>query len=514
MRGLLVVVLVVACTPPPLDAGSTGSSSSTGFEAATDATTSTGDTAPTTTSETGDTGSPPPPGVCPSGDVILQRQSDVEAVAGCTEFPGGIKVLRDVTDLSPLAGVRRIAGTLAIGGLDWDEEAHVTSLAAFSELERLGGLDLTKVDVSHLLAFSNLTEVTGSLKLWGLQGITSLEGLHHVTDVGGELDVSICESLVDLDGLRGLRRVGRGLHLSNLQIADIDGLESLAEVGAPDGEPVHVSLYMLPNLASLDALRFDWHPAIDLNLYKTAVSSLDFLAGVTELHGLMVDSNPITSLGGLEALERVSGQLDLRGDGGPLVIDALANLQEVGTFDVIDDAFGDLSPLVSLARIGTLTYRADATDMGTLPALQELGHFTAFYAENLTSLSALSGLTSLESLTLERTVALTELAGLTALVEVEGDVTIRDNSGLTGLTGAPALKKIGGRLKIAGNESLPQADAEQWAEAIEVVGARKIGDNKDSGEKPEPCPWYEDGECDEDVCAPESDGEDCPCPCE
>ena len=54
-------------------------------------------------------------------------------------------------------------------------------------------------------------------------------------------------------------------------------------------------------------------------------------------------------------------------------------------------------------------------------------------------------------------------------------------------------------------------DVEQWAGAIEIVGARKIGDNKDSGEKPDPCPWYEDGECDGDVCAPDSDGDDARC---
>ncbi|MCL0138061.1 hypothetical protein M2T37_27660, partial [Klebsiella pneumoniae] len=69
------------------------------------------------------------------------------AVAGCTDFPGDVTVLRDGTDLAPLAGVLHIAGTLKIGGIEYGAQSMLTSLAALSDLESVGGLDLTQIDI-------------------------------------------------------------------------------------------------------------------------------------------------------------------------------------------------------------------------------------------------------------------------------------------------------------------------------------------------------------------------------
>lgn len=93
---------------------------------------------------------------------------------------------------------------------------------------------------------------------------------------------------------------------------------------------------------------------------------------------------------------------------------------------------------------------------------------------------------------------------------------IDDNAALATVNDLAALQTIGGRLVVVLNPSLPQADALAWGDAIDVRGVRKIAGNKDAGPPLDPCPWFEDGECDEPtngsgICGEDLDGDDC-CP--
>ncbi|MCY1056521.1 hypothetical protein [Nannocystis sp. SCPEA4] len=519
MRWNYVVALLVACTPPPLE-GDAGTTTGTGTTTTTGATTegapTTTDGEATLTSETGDTTSSPPMVGCPEGDVVLKTQDDVVAVAGCVEFPGDVTVQRDVVDLAPLTGVRRIAGTLTVGGYTHALESMVTSLDAFAELEHVGGLELTNVDVAHLLMFSGLTEVPGSVSIVGFDRVDTLEGLHNITQIGGRLRVSGLDGLSDLTGLRGLERVGAGLQLDNLYITDLHGLESLTTIGEPGGEPALVWFAYLQNLNSLDALMVDWHDAIDVALTNTSVSDLGVFSGVSELHGITLESCPLTSLAGLESLVHVRGWFRFVGNANLVDIGALANLETLGGLDISSAPFDDLSPLVSLTHLGSLTVsHSKFTDLAPLPALQQLDHVDLFLNSEMVDLTLLAGVTSLESLRLYRNAALVDMPELSGLAEVKGDVYIGDNASLPGLGDLAALKTIGGRLAVVVNPALPQADAIAWADAITVAGDRKIAGNKDSGPPLDPCPWNGDGECDQPyVCADDTDDDCCQGACE
>ncbi|MBZ5712709.1 leucine-rich repeat domain-containing protein [Nannocystis pusilla] len=516
MRWSNAVALLVACTPPPLG-GDAGTTSETGTTTTTGAApTTTTDDATTLTGEAGGTTSSPPVGECPESDVFLKTQDDVVAVAGCAEFPGDVTVGRDVTDLAPLAGVRRIAGRLTVGGYTHALESMLTSLDAFAALEHVGGLELTNVEVAHLLTFSNLTEVPGSVAIVGFNRIDTLEGLHNITQIGGRLRVSGCDGLSDLAGLRGLERVGAGLQLDNLFITDLHGLESLTTIGEPGGEPALVWFAYLQHLNSLDGLMVHWHDAIDFALTNTAVADLGVFAGVSELHGVALESNPLTSLAGLESLTHVRGSLRFVGNYNLVDIGALANLQTLGGLDISSAPFDDLSPLVSLTHLGSLTVSySKFTDLAPLPALQQLGHVDLFLNSELVDLTLLAGVTSLESLRLYHNDALVDMPELSGLAEVTGDVYIGDNASLPGLDDLAGLKSIGGRLVVVVNPALPQADAVAWADTIEVAGDRKVAGNKDSGPPLDPCPWNGDGECDQPyVCADFTDEDCCQGACE
>lgn len=506
MRRSLLLILLAGC--PGAGAAVTGTDGTT--DTTIQGTTgTTGGQAVTDTGPTGDSGETDlPKPICPAGDVELKTQADVLAVAGCTEFPGDVRVGSAVTDLTPLAGVRRIAGTLSAGTFNSEVPATLGSFAGLEELESLGSLILEPVPVPDLLPFSALTEVTGMVSIRHLP-LTTLEGLHNVTSIGSSLRVE-GEELVELTGLRGLQRVGEKIDLYGLAITDLHGLENLAEVGVPGGEMGHVWLRYLSQLESLDGLQIDWHESIDFFMSDTVVSDLGAFAGTTALAEISLHDNKLlTDLAGLESLVSI-GSLYLDGN-GITDIGALAGLQSVGRLRIVSEPLTDLSPLTALTTLDALFISTSQfTELAPLPALRQIGHVTLDNNDKLADLGLLSGITSVESLALMNNDALVALPALSAMTEVKGDLDIRENAALASLAEVGALTTVGGRLRIFSNHALPHADALAWAAAITAGQGNKVADNKDSPPPQDPCPWLNDGECDEPVICPEfSDGYDC-----
>jgi hypothetical protein len=63
------------------------------------------------------------------------------------------------------------------------------------------------------------------------------------------------------------------------------------------------------------------------------------------------------------------------------------------------------------------------------------------------------------------------------------------------------------------NSKLPQTEAEAFAARVNAEGrVRVVGNLGDDDVPYDPCPWPDDGYCDEDLgfCAPGTDPQDCP----
>ncbi|WAS94570.1 hypothetical protein [Nannocystis punicea] len=420
----------------------------------------------------------------------LYTQEDVAALAGCTDVDADLHIESGVTDLRPLASLRRVDGALRIyGGYNLPtNEPPLPSLAGLEGLDSVEALSVERLGVASLEVFSGLTTIPGGLRVDFLPHLESLEGLHNIESVGGELAIQDCEKLTSLAGLRSVQRVGH-LNLGKLRVTTLQGLESLAEVGVPGGEPTRVDIYYLTELASLDALDIDWHPQLGLQLFGTDVEDLDLLSGVDEMHMLgLYDNSRLADLSGLEALEVVHEQLHFIGDAALVDLGALLGLRSVGALIARETAFTDLGPLPALGHVGDLQLSGN---------------------EQLASLSGLAGLSELGSLVLEHSPAIGGLPELAGLTRVTGDFELRD-LGITALGDLAAITEVGGRLVVVHNASLLQADAEAWAEAIAVGEERKVAGNKDDPNSPfSPCPWPDDGECDHDTICLDGDDEDC-----
>ncbi|MFY0533172.1 hypothetical protein [Nannocystis pusilla] len=142
--------------------------------------------------------------------------------------------------------------------------------------------------------------------------------------------------------------------------ATLQGLEALTEVGMPGGEPVQVTLYLLSELTSLDALAIDWHEAHSIWIYRSQVSSLDTFAGVPELDSLtLTEVDNLVDLSGLESLTVVHDSLALRDNASLVDLSALANLRSFGALDLERSALTDLL-LPGLTAVGAVRIRENA----------------------------------------------------------------------------------------------------------------------------------------------------------
>lgn len=100
-----------------------------------------------------------------------------------------------------------------------------------------------------------------------------------------------------------------------------------------------------------------------------------------------------------------------------------------------------------------------------------------------------------------------------AIAAIASDVRVDRNDALSALAAVAALTDVGGDLTVLFNQTFPQVDADAWADAITVHGARKVAGNL--GDVPrDPCPWTDDLTCDEPdtgigVCADDTDEQDC-----
>ena len=424
-------------------------------------------------------------------DTELSTQGDVEKLAGCTDVVGSLYVRNgDITDLTPLANLRRIGGSLRVyGNSDPKIFAGPGSLAGLEGLEAVGGLYLEKTRLTDLAPLAGLTEIAGDVRLERNALLVSLEGLHNLTHIGGALMVNLSPALTDLTGLRGLRAIGVRLWLGGLPISSLHGLEGLTTIGTVGGES-HVGLFSLDELTTLEALAgVEWRPEHNIWIYETGIPDLSLFAGVEALTRLDIDGNAVlTSLAGLEALTTVSGELRLGRN----------------------EKLTELGALAGLRSVGALTWEGTALTDIVMPALEQPVALRISDNDQLTSLSFLSGATQLASLILEDNVQLAGVPELSALVEVDGSLELRANAAMTDLDDLAALTRVGGRLAVVYNAEIFQSVAEDWAAPIQVDGDRKIVGNKGYDAPPlEPCPWANDGECDASVCDARDDGADC-----
>lgn len=303
-----------------------------------------------------------------------------------------------------------------------------------------GSLSVGAPELTDLSGLSCLSEVDRGLTVTGLTGLTSLRGLDNLVRVGETLNLESLPVLSSLEPLARLGELGVGLTLRDLpQITSLSPLAAVHALGLgnPFGDVGGLQVDNLDALPSLEGLS---------TLEGATSPTGGYLVSISDCAGL-------TSLEGLGWMR--SGTLMLQED------PAISSLAGTGLVSLDLLSVAALSGLVDLS--GLEGVEVSALSATSLPAIQSL--------DGPTFPSTMNALTVVEASQLE------DLSGLEDLSTLSLDLELRDNTALSSLAGLGALREVGGNLTITGNPALPASDVDDLVSGVTVAGTTTVSDN-------------------------------------
>lgn len=369
---------------------------------------------------------------------------------------------------------------------------------------------------SDVVALEGCREVRGELYL-GFESSADLRPLSELERVCGTLSLSSTAPFglepprdeQSLAGLEALEEVD-ALFISHPAVRSLAPLSSLRRIQRRDVENDVLGLFVLgsslEDLSGLEHVTEIQHVRVDGD---EPLRSLRGLRLPAEMRGLEVSGTNLADLSALAGVERVHESLRLDA-GAATDLSALSSLRSAGSVSIFGAALRDATGLGGLEKAGYLSLQGGALDveLPVFAALTQVGDL------NLSGLSAPGGL-SMPALGTATSLIISDNSqlqsvSLPALTRV-GTLTISNNAALASL----ALPELSRAASIAVVKN-PALAPEQTIglEALEVPSL-KIGGNGGSMLPLDPCPWADDGFCDEGfygVCAQGTDGDDCSYP--
>ncbi|MBX2796459.1 MAG: hypothetical protein KTR31_02285 [Myxococcales bacterium] len=413
-----------------------------------------------------------------SGPVRLGGQADADAL--CAD--GGVAIEGDLlVDEGAVAEcLCRVDGELRISGGETSfprlgevgGDLVVEGGAEAFDVPRLHtvGADVSVVSVPALAAvrLSSLVDVGGSVMIERLDQADRVD-LSRLRTVAGDLRLSSLPRFRSLIGDAGaLHSVGGAIVLSDLDdwtgFYAFDWLTSAGSVEVRDNDRITLvkGFNLLTSVGDVTIVDND-----NLVLFD-GFGQLTLMQG-----GLTLRDNPrLEREGALDLIERIDGDVVVRGNMGLQDLGGLRVVQEVGSLHIEDNS--RLEQLVDLAltRVhGDLWIEDNGalTTMSGWDALQQVDGDLG-----LVDLPELDALPTLQLSAVPGTLALRELgvdalAGLGGLTTV-GALQIVDNADLADVTALHGLTEVTGDVAVTGNPSLPGAAATELVAAIETIG--------------------------------------------
>lgn len=423
-------------------------------------------------------------------------QAELDHLAGCRVIAGNLSISRFVGDLNALASLEEVSGELMIGlesdGEDVGEPGALQSLEGLESLRSVRDLTLWYLPVlEDLHALSSLEVVSQDFSAYGLTAVTSLHGPDRIRTIGRSLIVKHWDMLESIDGFGGLLEVAR------LEIGDAPRLREINGFGSVD----RIDAIRLSMLPSLDAI-----PAITVLLQSGTVGSFS-LGAIPQIPPSAFQN--VESLGGL-SISECSGLIDMSEFSdlrqlGSLSLSSNDNLVALSGLEEIVELDGGLSlsgnprldslaGLVRLRRVGG-SVKSGTGDESRPPPWEQLEHLESVGGRWIVSRTGLERL--------QWPPALTSIGGL----------LITRNDHLVDLGVANGNLNVVDGVECHSNPAIENEDVLAWLERLDVSGVQKVGNNGGSGPL-DPCPWRDDGECDEGhLCASGTDSlGDCPPP--
>lgn len=191
-----------------------------------------------------------------TGNFTIQTSPLLEDLQGLEQLEsvGNDFVLNDLVNIDTLELLQSLqsVGKLTIFSLD-----QLENLSGLESLTYMGGIYLSGNDsLASLHALSNVqNETLDTLSIWHSPSLTSVEVFDQVTTVEGSLYLFVVEDLLSLNGLHNITSAGNLRVTSCKSITSLEGLQSLESIlgfSQIEGNTLLESLDGLENLLSLD----------------------------------------------------------------------------------------------------------------------------------------------------------------------------------------------------------------------------------------------------------------------
>jgi len=198
---------------------------------------------------------------------------------------------------------------------------------------------------------------------------------------------------------------------------------------------------------------------------------------------LIIESNDLTSLAGLENITSVGG-LDIKNNAALTSLKGLENITSVGGLYIDNNAA--LTSLEGLENITSVRWSLDIDNNAALTSLEGLEKITSvgrsLDIKNNAALTSLKGLENITSvgvnLYIDNNAALTSLKGLENITSVGWSLYIDNNAALTSLKGLEKITSVGEDFYVTSNQNLPTLAANKLRDQIEIGGMTEINGNK------------------------------------
>lgn len=305
----------------------------------------------------------------------------------------------------------------------------------------------------NLDKLSSLSTIGGSLFIYGLEKLSSTDGLANITSVGADIEI-IGSKMTSLTFLKGIKVYNGSFTLSRVgSLQSLNGLENCTKING------NLTINFNSNLTDIDALMnlssIEGHLNID---YNEVLPNLNGLGGLTEVGRFLqiARNDMLIDISGLHSLEKVKWIFAIHHC--PLLtnINGLDKLLQVEGVEIIEnEALINLDGLQhvmsnqgiqekliirnnnSLINIDILELITDMSDL-----IEIRGN------ESLKNLNGLDNLKTIGFLDIGNNKGLTEIAGLNNLISITKGLKIDNNDNLTKISGFKNISSFEGTLKI------------------------------------------------------------------
>ncbi|KAA5823616.1 T9SS type A sorting domain-containing protein [Algibacter amylolyticus] len=387
-----------------------------------------------------------------TGNLTLTTQAEIDAFT-YTEVTGNLFIDEtldgEIVNLNGLSTLTQVGGTLRIFG-----NKQLTSLNGLEALVSVG--QILQVDsnttITSLSGLDNLISIGINLNISRNTALTTLSGLDALTSVGGELDLDRNYSLTNLCTISGLFGDGTGQISAEEYVLIGNGynptyteIQNMTDCSITSTATVYAGSIILTSQAEVDA-------------FSITQSNITGSLVVTE-----ATPNDITNLNTLTSINTIGGEVFIQSNAALTSLSGLDNLTTVGGNFFIDnnDSLTSLNGLDALTTVGDYfyVYRNDSLlTLSGVDALTTVGRF--FRVRNNQSLTAFNSLNSLTTVATSFWVwdnhALVSFNGLTNLTTIGEDVQIFQNDALTSLNGLDNLTSVARNLNINTNIELEE----------------------------------------------------------